>query len=86
MQWAHHEQTPAGVAIAPLSRCDADATSDISARLTEDRRHHVPRDRPQTAVRPILVIASFTTATVMPDEGTIHFAEGIYRDGAKLRQ
>lgn len=34
--------------------------------------------------RPIQVILFYTTAVVMPEDGTIHFADDIYRHDARL--
>jgi murein L,D-transpeptidase YcbB/YkuD len=34
--------------------------------------------------RPIQVVLFYTTAAVMPDDGTIHFAQDIYRHDALL--
>jgi murein L,D-transpeptidase YcbB/YkuD len=36
--------------------------------------------------RPIQVLLFYTTATVMPEDGTIHFADDIYRHDARLGQ
>jgi murein L,D-transpeptidase YcbB/YkuD len=43
-------------------------------------------DRPSqvTLTRPIQVILFYVTAAVMPEDGTIHFAEDIYGHDAKL--
>jgi murein L,D-transpeptidase YcbB/YkuD len=43
-------------------------------------------DRPSqvTLTRPIQVILFYVTAAVMPEDGTIHFAEDIYDHDAKL--
>jgi murein L,D-transpeptidase YcbB/YkuD len=34
--------------------------------------------------RPIQVVLFYTTAAVMPEDGTIHFADDIYQNDAKL--
>jgi murein L,D-transpeptidase YcbB/YkuD len=50
----------------------------IVSAMTGTQSIHVP------LLRPIQVILFYTTAAVMPDDGTIRFAEDIYRHDAKL--
>lgn len=50
----------------------------ILSAMTGTRSPHVP------LLQPILVILFYTTAGIMPEDGTIHFAEDIYLHDAKL--
>ena len=66
---------PRGVGTEGTAEWTRDA---ILAAMNADRPSQV------TLTRPIQVILFYVTAAVMPEDGTIHFAEDIYGHDAKL--